>query len=503
MFRCSFAERNLAREAGFHWDKTEQRWYTRELMAASKLREYADSAAEEFLSRHTFQVSPWPYGLPSAPAGLELYPHQHKALAFSLSRKRVYLALKPGLGKTPLAAMVARAVATASATELNPIRPRVVYIAPPFLLRNVMNEFERWGAGDLIYLFPDSIIQREDTIDMITRIATKGFATSIVVDEAHRFKNPDAKRTVALLGKGKKPGLVDLFDRHIYMSGTPMPNRPIELFPILQKSAHDLIDFMNYYQFGIRYCAGFKSDWAGWDFSGASNMEELAQRIQPFMLSMGKELLDLPPKLQEVFVMSTDLSPRLAAMDHDIGSQYADTEDLIKTELAKSIGKSSGDGLHLMTYRRLLGVEKVKTAAEYIRSILDETDEAVIVSAFHKEVIAGLTEALNDWAPLVIDGSTSAETRQARVDEFQNNPKRRLVIGNYVAMGIGFNMTKASRVLHVEYSWVPGDNDQTSDRAHRIGQTKTVLEQFMVYKDSLDKRVIEALLKKRKATQHF
>ncbi len=75
-----------------------------------------------------------------------------------------------------------------------------------------------------------------------------------------------------------------------------------------------------------------------------------------------------------------------------------------------------------------------------------------------------------------------------------------MLIGNYLAMGIGFTLTKATRGLFVEFSWVPGENEQAGDRMHRIGQTGSVHIQYMVYKNSIDKKVIEALLRKRKAT---
>jgi SNF2 family DNA or RNA helicase len=77
------------------------------------------------------------------------------------------------------------------------------------------------------------------------------------------------------------------------------------------------------------------------------------------------------------------------------------------------------------------------------------------------------------------------------------------VIGNYKAMGVGFTLTRATRVIFVEYSWNPAENEQAADRAHRIGQTETVFVQYMVYKDSVDKKVIERILKKREGSRHI
>ncbi len=494
VFRCSFAEREIPKRAAFRWDAETKTWYSYDLAAAMRLREYADSAAKSFLNRHCLQVSPWEHALPLPPEGLALLPHQTEAVQFALARNHCYLGLDPGLGKTPVAAMIARALGK-----------RIVYICPPFLLYNVMSEFRRWGAEDLIYIFPDSLLIREDTQDIIRRLAHGAWSYTIVIDEAHRFKNPESKRTQALFGKGRVDGLVQHFERQIYMSGTPMPNRPIELFPVLSKAAPETIDHMDYFKYGLRFCAGRRTDY-GWDFSGASNMAELNERVihpkGPFMLRMKKELLNLPPKIEEVFVVSADMSPRLAQMDKGLGEQYGDVEDLIKHQLAKADGREDGAELHTATYRRLLGVEKVKATADYVKYILDESDESVIVFAYHKDVIAGLVDELKAHIPLVIDGTTKIEDRHARVKQFQESTAHRLVIANYVAGGIGFTMTKATRVLMAEFSWVPGENDQAGDRAHRIGQTKSVLVQYVVYKDSLDKAVVETLLRKRKALQY-
>ncbi len=97
----------------------------------------------------------------------------------------------------------------------------------------------------------------------------------------------------------------------------------------------------------------------------------------------------------------------------------------------------------------------------------------------------------------MITGDVLKAKRQPLVDEFQKNPKRRLLIGNIEACGLGFTLTKATRVLFVEFSWVDGQNGQASDRAHRIGQNQSVLVQYVVLKDSFDRQRMETLLRKR------
>lgn len=456
-------------------------------------------------------------------------------MRFALARRRCYLGLAPGLGKTAVAATVARLFGLPT-----------VYICPPFLVRNVENEFAEWapklrvgiygklsGSGvhgqgkekiaseDVdVLIVPDSLIARggvAESLSYYRLLRGKGREAILFVDEAHRFKNAKAKRTAALLGD-----IVDRFDRRIYLSGTPIPNRPMELFALLNAEAPETIDFMDEWTFGRKFCAGFqkKIGWDAlnnrprmrWDFSGASNIAELKARVQgtrwPFMLRLHKDLLGLPPKTEQVFIISANMSPQLARLDKAVAAAYGERGvDAIRERLAAAAREGgeleAGADLHIMAYRRLLGIEKAKPSAEYIRALLEDTDQSILVFAYHTEVVAVLEQELAAWRPIVITGKTPKGRRQTLVDEFQTSPERRLVIGNYIAMGVGFTMTKAERVIFVEYDWVPGVNEQAGDRAHRIGQDKNVLIQYVVYKNSIDKDVIEKVLTKSDTTKRL
>lgn len=507
--RCTYDERLIAKAAGFHWHPERKIWFTEDLAVAVKLRDYATVEAKRKISENLIEVSHWPFPLPQDPPGMSLFAHQREAVLFALERNRSYLALDPGLGKTAVAATLSKI-----------LKLKVVYVTPPFLVRNVLREFNTWApslkavictsksctldfTGFDVLVLPDTFVSAPWTHTVLADfIGTR--ESMLIVDEAHRFKNHAAKRTRSLLGLSRKSGLVKLFDRQVYLSGTPMPNRPIELYPLLSTAAPETVDFMNRFQYGLKYCDG-KENEHGWDFSGASNVKELASRIMaptgPFMLRMRKDLLlDLPPKTEQVFLLSDNMPPQLAKLDHNISSSYSRTEDIIKARLEES--NKEGD-VCLATYRRLLGKEKAKDIIPYIASLIDDTKENVIVYAYHKEAIEVLRTELFKYKPLVITGQTPEKERHELVASFQGSSKHRMIIGNYVAMGVGFTLTRASRVIFVEYDWVPGVNDQAGDRAHRIGQDKHVLVQYVVYQGSVDEAVVNTLLQKRKATQHI
>lgn len=492
LFRCLYSERHLPKEAGFTW-RDDLKWHTTNSVVAARLCEYATGEVKTKLSRYLIQVSPWSKPLPHPPAGLKLLPHQELAVQFALERNRCYLGLDPGLGKTIVAATIARTLATPT-----------VYISPPFLIRNVEAEFKKWAPDAFVTVVPDSQLIKEHVFSSVTLRGAESGAT-LIVDEAHRFKNLEAKRTKQLLGAKNQAGITSFFNRQILMSGTPMPNRPMELYPILSSVAPEAIDSMSMFEYGRAYCAGHKGHW-GWDFSGASNMTELRRRViypeGQFMLRLKKDLLNLPPKTEEVFIVSADMSPRLAKMDRGLGDRYKNVEDLIKDRIAAKAGKDAEE-LHVGTYRRLLGMEKVAAVSAYLDSLLEETEENILVFAYHKDVIAALADNLKPHHPLIITGETPTGERHNVVAEFQTSVKRRILIGNYQAMGVGFTLTKATRGIFLECSWVPGENEQAGDRMHRIGQTSSVLIQYVMFEKSIDRSIIETLLKKRRITDYI
>lgn len=434
-----------------------------------KLQRNAKDSAKDCLPKNP-DASSWSSPLPSP---LKLFLHQQEAIKFALKRKASYLALDPGLGKTIIAAKIAEA------TQAR-FPDTVVYICPPFLVRNVQEEFNRWAEVN-VWVIPDTRLSKESIDSHFL----------LIIDEAHRFKNPKAKRTKDLLK------LLPKFVNVVYLSGTPMPNRPMELYTILKASAPECIGHMNQWDFGRRYCNGKKGYW-GWDFSGASNMDELAKRLKPFMLRMRKEdVLDLPPKIEETFVLNNRMTKKLATAEKGITKRFKSVDALLKRRIAAL----DEDGeLAVASYRRLLGLEKVKQAVEYVKSILEESDESILLFAYHKEVIEKLTAELAEYVPFVITGDVSHKERHAQVKEFQKlkGEDCRLFIANFQTM-VGFTLTKATRVIFVEFGWVPGENEQAMDRAHRIGQENSIFVQYLAFKDSLDIRILNTLRKKASA----
>lgn len=421
----------------------------------------------------------------SWPEGLTPMPHQLEAVQWALSRKRSYLALDAGLGKTIVAAIVA-----------NKTKALVFYVCPPFLAQNTHREFDKWTFEKKLITIPDSMLAKKKVLNQIRKdFENAGEREKIlIIDEAHRFKNEKAERSRALY-----LGILPLFKncRVILMSGTPMPNsRPMELWPVMKYVAPRVFGLSSRFTYGLKYCGAYKDDYGYWNYDGFSNKTEFKIRIfKSFMLRRKKSLLKLPTKIEGLLTVGENLPPSISKIEKKILQHYT-KEDLYADKI--KFENDLGEDLHLATYLRLLGPHKIKHAVPFIEALMDETHENLLIFAVHKATISQLQWDLKKYSPLVITGDVPKEKRQDIVEAFQTRQDKRIFIGNIQACGVGFTLTKATRVIFVEFSWVEGDNTQASDRAHRIGQNNSVLVQYVVLKDSIDAARMEVLIRKRK-----
>lgn len=491
--QCSFDERDIPKRAGFEWNATKKQWRTSKFSAVYATKQYCDASALLKLETECrLKIEDLPSSRLTYPLGLTLQEHQVMAVKFALTRNYSYLALDPGLGKTPVAVCI-----------LNVLKTPAIYICPAFLQTNTEEEFKRWSTWEPwvsrlslgtsppdVLVIPDSFLARAETEEVIKQFVAfwrnqKGLEPVLFVDEAHRFKEPETKRSISMLATS------ELFKKVVFLSGTPTPNgRPRELYSILSTFCPELIDFKTYWQFGLRYCKPVKTPF-GWNFDGATNVSELHDKIRPFYLRVRKEDVadKLPPKLEELVLVDGERPKALIDID----------DQCLKAMRSDGSFRSPMDDEAFGTYWRALGRAKVKPAVHHIRAILDETEESVLVFAHHTQVLKDLYAELVKYDPLTITAETPNDERMEVARKFQTDPARRLLGASIKAAGIGFTLTKATRVVFVETSPVPADNDQASDRAHRIGQTSTVLVQFLVFKNSFERRRLSALMKKNSA----
>jgi len=307
----------------------------------------------------------------------------------------------------------------------------------------------------------------------------------IVIDECQAISNRSTlqSKSVRSLCRG--------VPHVIALSGTPLTNRPAELYPVLNIIRPDV--YGSFFPFAQKYCQPRYRPW-GWEYKGASNLEDLHQNLSRYVMIRRRkaDVLDqLPAKLRHVVpVAISDRKEYDFALKDFIGW-------LRKRSKGRVGAAQRAERLVKIGYlKRLAGYLKVKSCIEWIHRFLDETDEKLIVFGVHKAVIAELVKAFAKIC-VKVDGSTNARERQRCVDKFNRDPRTRLFIGNIRASNSGWNGTAASAVLFVELDWTPGAHKQGEDRAHRIGQTRGVNCYYLVGKGTIEEDLCRILQDKQ------
>eukprot|EP01090_Pellita_catalonica_P001676 TRINITY_DN11437_c0_g1_i3.p1 TRINITY_DN11437_c0_g1~~TRINITY_DN11437_c0_g1_i3.p1 ORF type:complete len:372 (+),score=57.70 TRINITY_DN11437_c0_g1_i3:26-1117(+) len=144
------------------------------------------------------------------------------------------------------------------------------------------------------------------------------------------------------------------------------------------------------------------------------------------------------------------------------------------------------------------GTAKLPATIDYVKTVLNGGDQQFIVFAHHQDVMDGVCLSLTKQSidHIRIDGRVNSADRSALVNHFQSDPNCRVAVLSITAAGCGLNITKAEVVIFAELYWNPGLLQQCEDRAHRIGQTKSVDVRYLVGRDTMDVHVWDVLKSK-------
>jgi SWI/SNF-related matrix-associated actin-dependent regulator 1 of chromatin subfamily A len=400
---------------------------------------------------------------------MQLFPHQQEAKLFLLSRRRAILADQPRVGKTlPTAA---------AALENLP-----ALIVCPAIAKTVWEAaFTRLAPNVSVYVIngkKDAALPNSADITIINYDVLQYGVThvdrynTLVLDECHRIKNPKAQRTKAAMLAMKKVG-------HVYaLSGTPIPNRPIELWPIL----HGLGVYRGgWFDFAARYAKMWSAPW-GLDTSGASNLGELKELMKPHVLRRKKEAVFKDYKDPQVSLITFDLPNDKREQAFDADALMANPNALLAFE-------------GLAEIMREAGMRKVKAASEFIDDLLQAGDP-VVVFAHHKDVVAELQKLLFVHMPITVVGDTPRAKRDKAIADFQVG-KTKCIIGNIGAMSEGVDLSAADTIVFVECTWSTSALEQASSRVENINKSGIPpVIYILTIKASLDHTVLAKVLKK-------
>jgi hypothetical protein len=418
------------------------------------------------------------------------------------------LAHAPGAGKT-CEAIVASLFADSSHG-----RNQVIFIVPPSLTANWAREILKWtgeppfnfwpsiyvvgrSAGkDLadwdanFLIVPDSMLAKDWVMEGLARRTPKLLA----VDEASRFKEQTAERTKALFGGRSNDGnrvyygLVQNARHAVLLDGSPMPNRPMELWTPVTGMAPETIDFLSVHDFGVKYCKGHWSEEKfEWNYTGASKQDELnAKLTKRFMHVVTESELSHPERRRSMIFMTPD------------GSAQIKTWEQKNVQMPFEVDEKYSRG-QVAAHRQKIGLAKVDWVVKYVRGRLEQNEnESLLVFAWHRAVCRAIAIGLRSFGPGLVQGGVSTLEREDLFRRFQSGACR-VIVANIAAMGRGHNLQRAKRVVFAEYSWTDEHNKQCEKRASRKGSTADFVRcDYVVASNTMDENVLRAVFTKAK-----
>jgi len=526
-----YSEKEALKSAGFSWDGVTRRWhsdhwkepgkhsYGKQCGMAAKFVQFADKDATARISdsgalaaveleRTSLEQSRAAQADVNivSPAGLDYLPYQKAGIDYAMRRPNTLIADEMGLGKT---------IQAIGISNTDPTARRILIVCPASLKLNWKREWEKWDVKKLSVEISRKDLPDTDVVitnyEVLKKFATKLRATNwdlLIVDECHYIKESRAQRTEYLLGrketkrKNKETGQMEPVPaiapigarRRVFLTGTPIVNRPKELWPIVESLDPDGLG-ESFFKFAKRYCNAHQNRY-GWDFSGASNLPELQEKLRSkFMVRRLKAdvLKELPPKRRQVIVLDWSHLDKKAREEMSLALElekkaYANMESADMKTAAIAFTE-------MAAARKRTAVAKIPLVIEYLQDTLEEV-EKLVVMVHHHEVVDALASTFGN-AAVTVDGRTSIEDRQMAVDRFQQDVTCKLFIGTIKAAGVGLTLTASSTVVFGELDWVPGNVTQAEDRCHRIGQVNTVLVKHLVLDESLDANMVEKIVSKQ------
>lgn len=410
---------------------------------------------------------------------------------------RALLADEMGLGKSPQCIWWVR--------HYYKLDRPIIVVCPKSIKYNWAREFKRFGniKAEIIESTDKPLVQffrnrPKKTVYIINydilykwmKVLTKQKPGLIIGDEVHYAKSRKARRTKCL------QNLVERAPHFIAVSGTPLTNKPAELWPVLNMLYPD--EFPSFWTFVRRYCKLTLTNW-GPKYEGAQNLDELHNRLKLVCMIRRKKsqvFKEMPPIRWHV--VSVPLSNRA---EYDLAEKDFKKWFIHSNPKRMSRKKQSEWKINFLAkygyMRRLAGYGKIEAVKEWIDNFFQDTiGEKLIAFGVHRKVLQAYHDTYAKRS-VKVDGGVTGAKRQQAFDSFTNDPKIDLFFGNIQAAGVGWNGQVASTVIFPELGDRPADHSQAAARAHRIGQTGQVNVYFLVARGTIEEKIAIKLQSKQ------
>lgn len=335
-------------------------------------------------------------------------------------------------------------------------------------------------------------LRNKDIASSIQKQIKSGEINAIIVDEAHKCCNPTAKQTQGLLSL--------IPDSRIALTGTPMMNKPLDLWvPLfwLGKEVHNFYQFRNYY--------AVRGGCEGKEIISYKHLDDLQKDLDSIMIRrLKKDCLDLPEKI---------FSTEYIEMESDQFNLYKEVYNSIATNIDKII-LSKNPLSEMLRLRQVtsnpsilttntISCAKVTRLDDMLEERVQQGRKCLVVSNW-TQVTDMLLDRYKKYNPATITGKIKDSDRKQQEIKLNEDPTCKILIGTIGSMGTGLTLTGASTVFFVDEPWNWTTYEQCSDRIHRIGTTDKSVEIIsLLTKDTIDERIHELISEKKELSDYL
>ena len=323
--------------------------------------------------------------------------------------------------------------------------------------------------------------------------------TLTAIDESTTIKNPKAKRTKNIVNLSMSSKY-----RRI-MTGSPVTKNPLDLFSQCYFLDPYHLGHESYYSFRMRYAIMKTANISGRQIqlvSGFKNLGELSDKLKPFSYRVLKEdCLDLPDKIY--MKRQINLSSEQLKVYDQMRKEALATLNGKKVTTVNALTQLMR--LHQITCGHFTSDDGTTQSIKNNRmtelmDVLEETEgKAIIWAHYQYDITNIIKEVVKVHGPgSIVDyyGLTPQDERQPNIKKFQSDPKCRFIVGTPSTGGYGITLTAANTVIYYSNGYDLEKRLQSEDRAHRIGQKKSVTYVDILAEETVDAKIVKSLRKK-------
>ena len=304
----------------------------------------------------------------------------------------------------------------------------------------------------------------------------------VVLDEAQNIKSPTSARTIACKSLNRKSAVA--------VSGTPFENHVTDVWSIVDFVKPGLLGTLDQFNDAIPD-----------DVDGGRKLEPILSSLM--IRRLVKDVAnELPPRIdidQPLQMSSKECEEYAQYLEEIKGSSQTERISIgmfQKLRMYCTHPIVVGDDVARDPYLKSV---KYQRLCEILEGILENREKAIVFTSYKKmfEIFEGDLRSRYGVKIWTINGETDVNDRQVIVDEFNQYSSSAVLILNPRAAGTGLNITGANHVIHYNLEWNPALEDQSSARAYRKGQLKTVFVYRLYYKDTIEQVMQQRILRKR------